>query len=127
CPCRGRHAMSFDWINLHLAALALALALDAAVGDPDWLWRRVPHPVAWFGALIGLLDRTLNREAAAPHVRRALGVLSVALLVVIAVAAGLALEWLFAGSWWGFFATIIVASVFLAGRSLYDHVRAVAD
>ena len=28
-----------------LQALLLALALDALIGDPAWLYRRLPHPV----------------------------------------------------------------------------------
>ncbi|MBB5754567.1 adenosylcobinamide-phosphate synthase CbiB [Prosthecomicrobium pneumaticum] len=119
--------MIADWLDLHFAALALALLVDAAIGDPDWLWRRLPHPVTWFGALIGLLDRTLNREDMATPTRRALGVVAVVLLVAVAIAAGVALDWLFDNSWWGFFATVLVVAVMLAGRSLYDHVRAVAD
>ena len=27
-------------------------AVDAIIGDPDRIWRRIPHPVAWFGGLI---------------------------------------------------------------------------
>ena len=29
--------------------LLLATLIDRLVGDPDWLWRRWPHPVVWFG------------------------------------------------------------------------------
>ena len=32
-----------------LASLLLALALDALAGDPDWLYRRLPHPVVVIG------------------------------------------------------------------------------
>ncbi|HET7413441.1 MAG TPA: adenosylcobinamide-phosphate synthase, partial [Pararhizobium sp.] len=32
----------------HFFILLLALLLDRVLGDPDWLWRRVPHPVAGF-------------------------------------------------------------------------------
>ncbi len=38
-----------------------ALAFDALIGDPDWLWRRLAHPVAVFGAAIGWLYRMLDR------------------------------------------------------------------
>ena len=27
----------------------MALAFDALIGDPDWLWRRLAHPVALIG------------------------------------------------------------------------------
>ena len=38
-----------------------AAALEALVGYPEALHRRVPHPVAWIGALISRLEATLNR------------------------------------------------------------------
>ncbi|WP_096224971.1 adenosylcobinamide-phosphate synthase CbiB [Geobacillus sp. FJAT-46040] len=41
----------------HLAALTLALFLDALVGDPRWL----PHPVRGMGTLIAWLDRRWNQ------------------------------------------------------------------
>ena len=28
-----------------LLVLIAALLLDRIIGDPDWLWRRLPHPV----------------------------------------------------------------------------------
>ena len=34
-----------------------ALALDALIGDPATLWRRLPHPVAAIGAGHRRLDR----------------------------------------------------------------------
>ena len=45
-----------------LLVLIAALLLDRIVGDPDWLWRRLPHPVVLFGAMIGWCDRTFNRK-----------------------------------------------------------------
>ncbi|GAB1361632.1 hypothetical protein MASR1M32_08680 [Rhodobacter sp.] len=41
--------------------LALAMILDALFGEPDWLWRRAPHPAVLIGRLIGALDRRFNR------------------------------------------------------------------
>ena len=38
-----------------------ALLAEAAFGYPEWLLRRVGHPVMWAGAAIAWLDRTLNR------------------------------------------------------------------
>ena len=59
------------------AAMLVALALDALVGWPDWLYRRIGHPVTWIGGLIGLLDTALNRAAwsgaGAPRRRRRRG------------------------------------------------------
>ncbi|WP_445612598.1 adenosylcobinamide-phosphate synthase CbiB [Geobacillus sp. YF-1] len=63
----------------HLTALALALFLDALVGDPRWL----PHPVRGMGKLIASLDRRWNNGTK----RKAKGV--AALVVVLAVVYGL--------------------------------------
>ncbi len=119
--------------ELNLWFLFAALAIDAVVGDPDWLWRRLPHPVTWFGALIGWLDRRLNRtppaegDRAADRLRRILGVVAIALLVAIAWFAGAAIEALLGRIDFGFLAIPVIASVFLASRSLYDHVARVRD
>ena len=40
--------------------LLLALALDAAFGDPPWLYRAIPHPVVMIGKLVELGERWLN-------------------------------------------------------------------
>ena len=47
-----------------LLILFLALILDRLVGDPDKLWRRVPHPVVLFGRAIGLIDKLFNGSPA---------------------------------------------------------------
>ena len=69
-------------MNLDTTVL-LALALDAAFGEPAWLYARVPHPVVFFGRLVGLLDRTLNRETATRFARRLSGIAAVVLLVTL--------------------------------------------
>ncbi|WP_088348370.1 MULTISPECIES: adenosylcobinamide-phosphate synthase CbiB [Rhodomicrobium] len=101
--------------------LAAALALDAAAGDPDWLWRRAPHPVVIFGRLIGWLDRSLNRGSA----RRLGGVVALIVLIAAAGAAGWALHSAFALHPLGLAGEILAVAVLLAQRSLYDHVARV--
>ena len=44
-----------------LTVALLALALDALIGWPDRLYRRISHPVVWLGKLIAALDRRWNR------------------------------------------------------------------
>ena len=34
-------------------AMAVAMAVDALLGWPSWLFARIGHPVTWLGALIG--------------------------------------------------------------------------
>ena len=47
-----------------LIILFVALIIDRLVGDPDWLWQRVPHPVVWFGKAIGWADTRFNDASA---------------------------------------------------------------
>lgn len=102
-----------------------AAALEAAVGYPDRLHRRAPHPVVWIGGLIARCDKTLNRDDDPPATRRSLGVVTLALIVIVAGVAG----WLptLAPQPLMFGLIILVGALGLAQRSLFDHVRAVVQ
>jgi adenosylcobinamide-phosphate synthase len=104
--------------------LACALLLDAAFGDPGWLWRRVPHPVVLMGRLIGWLDDALNRGPR-DWLRRAAGVAALALAIAIVGGTALALHFLFAQHSVGVAAEAVTVAILLAQRSLYTHVAAV--
>lgn len=109
-----------------LPILALALALEAAAGYPDALYRAVGHPVTWIGRLIGALDRHLNRGSATQ--RKAAGIAG--LLILIAVVGGVAqaasaLAWL-AGPLGGLVIVAIACASLPAQRSLHEHVARVA-
>lgn len=55
----------------------LALLLDAAISYPGWVFHKIGHPVTWIGALIGLVDRRLNKESGSPLTRKLAGVLAI--------------------------------------------------
>ena len=110
-----------------LPVLVAALTLDALIGDPDWMWRRVPHPVVWFGRLVDVLDRRLNQDSQAPGVRRCAGVLALGLLVAASAGPALALEAGLLRLPGGGVLVALVASVLLAQRSLHQHVARVRD
>ena len=99
--------------------LAVALVIDAVIGDPDWLWRRLPHPVVVFGWCISALEKKFNRRSWRGVWRRWLGAVAIAVLVVLGVLLGLVLN----GVWF----EVLVVAILLAGRSLDQHVRAVAS
>lgn len=104
----------------------LALLFEAMLGYPERVSRAIGHPVMWMGALIGALDRMLNREDAPPLRRKAAG--AVALLVLILVAGGVAYliqHWLLLLPL-GMIPLAILASTLLAQRSLHAHVERVA-
>jgi adenosylcobinamide-phosphate synthase len=108
-----------------LFVVIAALAFDAVIGDPDWLWRRLPHPVAWFGSQIALLDRFLNRDGWSPLQRRISGIGAIAVLVAIAAAAGFLVTEMLRYVTGGNVVLALVASIFIAQRSLYQHVSRV--
>lgn len=98
-------------------SLVLALLLDAALGEPRWLWSRLTHPAVLMGRLVNWLDRGLNAGSA----RRGRGILAVALLVATAIGLGLLLGLL------GPVVEILCVAILLAQRSLVQHVQAVGD
>ncbi|MFO1039152.1 MAG: adenosylcobinamide-phosphate synthase CbiB [Geminicoccaceae bacterium] len=107
--------------------LLLALLLDAAFGEPAWLYRRIPHPVVMLGHLISAAERRLLRPEASPARKRIAGVLLLVLVTGIAVAVGLALHLVLARLPAGWAIEAALMSTLIAQRSLVDHVRAVAD
>jgi adenosylcobinamide-phosphate synthase len=113
------------------AELALAaLAIEAAFGFPDILYRRIGHPVGWIGALIARCDRAWNRREFSFQRRRMLGLGTLLLLLVASGFSGMAIFLLARHFLAGFAPTLVcgaVASTLLAQRSLDAHVRAVAD
>ena len=96
--------------------LTLALILDALLGEPRWLWDRLPHPAVLMGRAVGWADARFNRGAA----RRLRGVCVMAALVAAAGGLGVAMSAL------GPVAEVIVAAILLAQKSLAEHVAAVA-
>jgi adenosylcobinamide-phosphate synthase len=107
----------------------VALAADAAFGWPQPLYRRIGHPVGLFARLIAACEARWNRSDRSAGVRKALGGLTLALLVALAGGFGWIAQWLSAAylGEWGWVAVAFMAWPALAQRSLFDHVRAVAD
>jgi len=109
-----------------LLLLLAALALDAAIGDPAAIFRRLPHPVALLGALIDRLEQKLNRLDFADRDRRIGGTATVVIVIGIAAGVGVLVDRLAARWALGAVGEVVVLTVLLAQRSLYDHVAAVA-
>ncbi len=111
-----------------LPLLLAALLIEAALGYPARLFAWIGHPVTWIGALIGRLDRALNRDEASFAMRRPAGVAALLILLAATLAAALALSSLCRLA--GIFALLplaLLASTLLAQRSLYEHVARVAE
>ena len=99
-----------------MIAVVCAMVLDALLGEPKWLWDRLPHPAVVMGRAVGGLDARLNNRT------RANGVLAVCILVLGCAALGYLLVAI--PGWW---AEVIVGAMLLAQKSLVQHVQAVGD
>ena len=104
-----------------------ALLIEAAVGYPDRLVRSIGHPVTWIGRLIRALERNCNSDTATPARRRALGLITVLLIVSIVAVVALAIERGLLLLPFGLIGVGVLASALIAQRSLHEHVARVAD
>ena len=115
-------------MELHLGFLLVALVVDWFAGDPDWLWRRLPHPVVFFGKFVAFLDRSLNRETDPPDIRRQGGAIALLAMLAVATLAGFVAAWLLSHlGVFGMLVELAIVAILLAQKSLADHVRAVAE
>ena len=97
-------------------SLVLGMLLDAVFGEPQALWRRVPHPAVIMGRAVSWCDRRFNQG----DQRRLRGVMVLVGLVAAAIVLGQGIAAL------GWLAEALALAVVLAQKSLVDHVGAVA-
>ncbi|CDZ42440.1 adenosylcobinamide-phosphate synthase CbiB [Neorhizobium galegae] len=103
-----------------------ALIVERIFGYPDWLFRRIGHPVTWIGALISRLDRDLNRESDDFSTRKRKGVFALLALLGITVLLGLVIEYDLRMIPLGPILLVLIAASLPAQKSLETHVEAVA-
>ena len=112
---------------MHLAILTLALLADRLLGDPQWLWDRIPHPVVAFGAAISAADGIANTDSQSDSIGRRNGLISIVVLLTASGIAGAVLSWLFSAfGVVGWLLEIALVAILLAQKSLADHVTGVA-
>jgi adenosylcobinamide-phosphate synthase len=125
--------MLFQWYSSHtdvvhpLLVAILAFALDVAIGDPPKLYSRIPHPVVLFGNAISFFDQKLNRDSRSNKVRFWRGAGVTLSLVTLAGIIGYAIQFCLSHINYGWFLGALIASVFIAYRSLFNHVKRVAN
>jgi adenosylcobinamide-phosphate synthase len=106
--------------------LLLALAIDAVIGDPESLYRAIPHPAVVVGRIVDWLDRALNDETDRPGLRRFWGIVAVVFLLGGALVIGWIVEtvlWLVPFGW---VVEAVLMSTLIAQNGLYLHVAGVA-
>ncbi|WP_416897971.1 MAG: adenosylcobinamide-phosphate synthase CbiB [Minwuia sp.] len=106
-----------------LMLLAIALALDAVFGEPEWLYSRIPHPIVLGGKAIGFLDWRLNRSRDSASQQKASGIIAMVLLAAGGAMLGLIVEAIPFGA----LLSALIAAVLLSHRSLVEHVEAVGS
>lgn len=115
-------------MELKLIILFVAIVADRIIGDPTWLWARLPHPVMIFGKLIGLFEKRLNHAGLSPQNLRLRGMAAMLLSMVLIGAFGVFVQLLLRRfGLAGMVLEMIIVMVFLAQKSLADHVKAVAS
>lgn len=117
-------------LSFNLLTILCALIIEAALGYPQGLFRRVKHPVVGMGALLTRLEARLNRESLPAAHRRRNGLLAFTALLLVTALVALALQstvqWLLPAPL-ALLALALVASTLIAQTSLHAHVEAVAD
>lgn len=103
--------------------LSAALAVEACFGYPQALYTRISHPVVWIGRLIETLERRWNDAARSDVIRRALGAVTMLIVVGGAGAIGYVVQISAAQVPLGMLLVALIATAGLAQRSLYIHVR----
>ena len=117
-------------IEANLSIVTLALLIEAAVGYPDALYRTLRHPVVWIGAVLAWLEQRFNRNTMPELNRRLNGARALALVFFLSLLPALAIQFtlLQALPWSAAVALLaVLASAFLAQRSLWVHVAGVAE
>ena len=109
-----------------LGVLLLALIIDRIIGDPEWLWSRIPHPVVISGNIIGQLDEKLNAAKHNSQSARQRGFFSVSILVFLALISGVIFHSFLRVLPLGYIVEAILAAFLIAQKSLLDHLRAVS-
>lgn len=109
-----------------IVLLLAALAIDAAIGDPPFLWRRIPHPITIIGKMIAFLERSLNRPSFSSSRKRIMGAIATLGLTGGAVLVGVLVSEIRLHVRWGWVLEIALIWALLAQKSLYLHVRDVA-
>jgi adenosylcobinamide-phosphate synthase len=104
---------------LSATLLLPAMLLDAALGEPKWLWSRAPHPAVLMGKLVQIMDQRFNSGPT----QRLNGIGVMACLAVGSLLLGLLIHFIPDAG----LIEIAVVAILLAQRSLADHVRAVAN
>ncbi|KPB02779.1 adenosylcobinamide-phosphate synthase CbiB [Ahrensia marina] len=108
--------------------LLLALILDRFIGDPDWLWQKIPHPVVAFGAAISWADTRYNHSHLRSLDKEKRGFVVIGSLMIMSIICGWIISvYLLRLGILGLVLETVIVAIFLAQKSLAAHVGLVAS
>lgn len=105
-------------------AMVVAMVIDAMIGWPAPVFRRIGHPVTWIGRLISALEGRWNTGST--RRRFVFGFVTTLLTVMACILIASALSFALPQNWIGTVIVGILAWPLVAVRSMYTHVADVA-
>ncbi len=109
-----------------LFILFAALIMDWFLGEPKLVWNRIPHPVVLIGKAVTLADDRLNIQSDTDDEKIKKGSIAIAILIIASLGFALVLQiFLQKIGAIGIALEAVIVFVFIAQRSLYDHVEAI--
>jgi adenosylcobinamide-phosphate synthase len=119
--------MHFEIYFMMPLILLIALTLDIVIGWPEKIYASIGHPVSWIGKVISYFERSLNKSKYPGKLRKLFGTLTFLLTVLPITVVAFLIEKMLINFPYGFFIQAILIWPFLATKSLYTHVKDVAD
>ena len=107
--------------------LLIALTLDIIIGWPEKVYTKIGHPVSWIGKVISYFERSLNQRKYSGGLLKLFGTLTFFLTVLPITLVSFLIDQILINYPYGFFMQAILIWPFLATKSLYTHVKDVAD
>jgi len=105
----------------------IAQIFEQCFGYPQELFKKIGHPVVWQGKVLSGFEAALNRTDFSRQRRKAMGVVTLASLLLATLVASLAITSITGRLPFGWFLEGVIASSLLAGRHLWQSVKLVAD
>ncbi|MBH9973359.1 MULTISPECIES: adenosylcobinamide-phosphate synthase CbiB [Commensalibacter] len=114
----------------NIEIMIIALMIDMIWGDPEKIYKKIPHPICYVGKLIHFLELKLNKKNKNANIQKRNGFITLFFnFLVPGLIAHLFQKFVFAffRPSLATFLSGIFGSIFIAHRSLYEHVHAVRE
>ena len=109
-----------------LVCIIIALTIDRIIGWPNWLFRRISHPVVLIGNLISVCEKTFNNANTTASIRRFWGIITVLIVTGVCLLVALFISSLIPDNRLGIILTSLLIWPWIAAKSLNEHVEKVA-